>query len=104
VRIRNTVVTCLVATAIMLLSSCDPVYSIHPFYGQKDLTFDSRLLGTWFAPNYKSEIGGLLVERAGSDDQSGYMISFVGAREGPSIALPRRILRVSFQDPRHAFP
>jgi hypothetical protein len=34
-----------IATALVLLSACIP--SLHPFYTDEDLTFDSRLLGSW---------------------------------------------------------
>jgi hypothetical protein len=34
-----------IATALVLLSACLP--SLHPFYTDEDLTFDSRLVGSW---------------------------------------------------------
>jgi hypothetical protein len=35
----------LIATALVLLSACIP--SVHPFYTDEDLAFDSRLLASW---------------------------------------------------------
>jgi len=44
----------LAVSGLLILSGCIPI-SIHPFYGEKDLTFDSSLLGTWSEEDGKSE-------------------------------------------------
>jgi hypothetical protein len=35
--------------AIAVLGGCDPAISLHPLYTERDVTFDSSLLGTWRA-------------------------------------------------------
>ncbi len=47
----------MLAGALVLFCSCIP--SVNPFYTDKDIIFDNRLLGEWLEKNSKEEPAGL---------------------------------------------
>lgn len=69
--------TALAATtiALLLLSSCVPAFSVHPFFTEKDLTFDRSLLGTWIDPTGKNERGGLVIEEVSINGRPAYSLT-----------------------------
>jgi hypothetical protein len=58
--------------ALLLLSSCVPAFSVHPFFTEKDLTFDRALLGTWIDPTEKNARGGLVIEEMSINGRPAY--------------------------------
>lgn len=74
---------CLSAAALVLLSSCVPVLSMHPFFTEKDLTFDPHLLGTWFDPADKDSQGTITFERVAEDGHDAYSITLADPSKKP---------------------
>lgn len=71
--------------AIVLLCSCMPVYSIHPFFTAKDMVFDPALLGNWYEPDDNGNKGSVVIEEMDFDGKSGYEIALHGITDKPSV-------------------
>ncbi|HXW57276.1 MAG TPA: hypothetical protein VEJ67_16115 [Candidatus Cybelea sp.] len=67
--------------ALVALSSCVPVFSIHPLYTDKDVVFDPHLLGTWFEPPSSDDHSVVMFERLNTD---AYTISITDPTKQPS--------------------
>jgi hypothetical protein len=74
---------CLAAGALVLLCSCEPLFSIHPYYTDKDITFDSRLLGTWFDPEEASPQSTIEFRRVNDKGRDAYSITLVDSSKNP---------------------
>jgi len=80
--------------ALVVLTSCLPVYSVHPFYSDKDVVFEPKLLGTWFDPSDKDNQGNIVFEQS---DTNAYKITLTDPTKKPSVAarLDARLLKLN---------
>jgi len=83
-RIKSSLAAFIGVSALVLLSACAPVFSIHPYYTNKDLTFDFGLVGTWIDESDKNEKSAVIIERMDSGGTSGYSIKLTQITKQPS--------------------
>ncbi len=74
---------CVALTGLALLSSCGPVFSIHPWYTDKDIVFEPRLLGTWFDPTDTNDHDEFVIEKSGGN---AYTITLTDPEKKPTEA------------------
>jgi hypothetical protein len=76
--------TFIALAALVVLTSCLPVYSLHPFYSDKDVVFEPKLLGTWFDPTENGSPGVFVFERL---NNNAYKITLGDPSTKPSVVL-----------------